>query len=501
MKFGPAPVARIFISNGEAPHHPVANILPGIHVKADGGYAVAPPSLHISGSRYRFVSTGGLLPPPLPAALHDLILPKAQAQGGGDASPTDGLDSLRVSDAIKDRVRGGKPRGQRSEAIFGAIRAMIKAGHSDEEIIAVLVDPANSLSEKPRDKGLAWLTGEIKRGRGEPDRDNRSETPSGTARPRPNRSRQSFPLQGQIKTQMAICPRGCLRPRPRKLVDKHRQPDEEPEIDLKACGGNEPGPAAKGHDAEPDAALEIQQLARLSSLDYERERESAAQRLSIRVTVLDDQVKQARAAENDGDTKGQGRLISYENEPWPHAVDGADLLNSFSAALTRDVIMSKEAADATALWIVHTFLMDVFNISPMLAITSPEKRCGKSTLLDILGLVTRCPLPTANATPAANIRVVEMYRPTLLIDEADTFLDNRSELRGILNSGHRRGTAYVLRTVGDDHEPRKFSTWAAVAIAMIGRLPGTLEDRSIPVALRPPPPECHRDRPIFQCSR
>ena len=49
---------------------------------------------------------------------------------------------------------------------------MIKAGHDDEEIIAVLVDPANGLSEKPREKGEAWLRGEIKRAREKPDRDN-----------------------------------------------------------------------------------------------------------------------------------------------------------------------------------------------------------------------------------------------------------------------------------------------------------------------------------------
>jgi hypothetical protein len=426
-----------------------ANIHPGIDVKADGGYVVAPPSLHISGSRYGFVSNSGLIPPPLPAALHDLILPKAQAQGGGDASPKDELNSLRVSDAIKNLIREGKPRGQRSEAIFAAIRAMIKAGHTNEETIAVLLDPANGLSEKPRDNGFAWLTGEIKRAREKPDRDNRSETPSGTARPDPDRP-AIHSIAGSDKDPNGHLPSGAPSPSAGKPVDSAARPHEEPEIDLKACGaGNEPGPAAKGHDAKPDAALEIQRLARLSSLDYERERESAAQRLGIRVTVLDDQVKQACAAGNNGDTKGQGRLISFsEPEPWPHAVDGADLLDGLRMALTRHVIMSKEAAAATALWIVHTFLLDVFDTSPRLAITSPEKRCGKTTLRDILDLVTQCPLPTANATPAAIFRVIEMYRPTLLIDEADTFLDKRSELGGILNSGHRRGTAYVLRTVG-----------------------------------------------------
>ena len=64
-----------------------------------------------------------------------------------------------------------------------------------------------------------------------------------------------------------------------------------------------------------------------------------------------------------------------------------------------------------------------------------------------------------------------------MIDEADTFLAEAEELRGVLNSGHRR-TGEVIRDVGDDFEPRRFSTWAPVAIAAIGKIPGTLEDRS-----------------------
>ena len=92
-------------------------------------------------------------------------------------------------------------------------------------------------------------------------------------------------------------------------------------------------------------------------------------------------------------------------------------------------------------------------------------------------------LPTANVSAAALFRVVEGYRPTLLVDEADTFLAESDDLRGVLNSGHRRGGS-VLRTVGDDHEPRAFATYAAVAIGIIGSLPDTLADRSIPVDLK-----------------
>jgi putative DNA primase/helicase len=62
-------------------------------------------------------------------------------------------------------------------------------------------------------------------------------------------------------------------------------------------------------------------------------------------------------------------------------------------------------------------------------------------------------------------------------------LNENGDLRGVLNSSHNRDGAFVVRTVGDDHEPRKFSTWCAKAITCIGKLPPTLADRAIEVRL------------------
>ena len=89
-------------------------------------------------------------------------------------------------------------------------------------------------------------------------------------------------------------------------------------------------------------------------------------------------------------------------------------------------------------------------------------------------------------TAAALFRAVEQFRPTLLVDEADTFLRDRDDLRGVLNSGHLRASAVVVRTVGDEHEARLFSTWAPKAVALIGTLPDTLADRSIILSMRRP---------------
>ncbi|MBX6747556.1 MAG: DUF3631 domain-containing protein, partial [Acetobacteraceae bacterium] len=83
-------------------------------------------------------------------------------------------------------------------------------------------------------------------------------------------------------------------------------------------------------------------------------------------------------------------------------------------------------------------------------------------------------------------RTVEALRPlTLLVDEADSFLGDNEELRGILNSGFEK-SGEVVRVVEmkEEWRPIRFATFCPVALAGIGALPGTLEDRAVPVALQ-----------------
>jgi hypothetical protein len=169
--------------------------------------------------------------------------------------------------------------------------------------------------------------------------------------------------------------------------------------------------------------------------------------------------------------------------PWPNEVDGATLLNDVVSLVRRYIVLqSQEQADAIALWILHTFAFTAWHISPILSITGPEKRCGKSTLMDLLEALCRNSIKTENISMPALFRTIERDQPTLLIDEADTFLRQHEELRGILNSGHRRN-GRVIRCSGDNFEPRHFRTFCPKAIAQIGDLPDTVADRSIPIAM------------------
>ena len=305
-----------------------------------------------------------------------------------------------------------------------------------------------------------------------PRASSRSASPSASSASTSRMHGQTYPRVATFRTGLT---QGHTREELAALIDTAS--DYEPrETDGAPLGSRSPGPNGSGSQAD----AEIAHLAALSSLAYEQARKMAAGKLNVRASALDRIVKAARG-ETAGVGAKQGQALDLpDHEPWPEQVDGAQMLDDIAGEMTRYVIAPEHAIRATALWCVHTYLLDCFLISPRLAIRSPLHRCGKTTLLDIVSLLSRRPLPSANVSAAAVFRVVEAHRPTLLIDEADTFLPGAEELRGIVNSGHRKG-GKVIRTVGDDHEPRIFSTYSAVAIALIGKFPPTLHDRSAPV--------------------
>jgi hypothetical protein len=158
-------------------------------------------------------------------------------------------------------------------------------------------------------------------------------------------------------------------------------------------------------------------------------------------------------------------------------VVGAVLINDLIADLTKYVVVDPDEAVMAVHWVIHTYLLDHTYITPRLGIIAPDMRCGKTTFVEWLSSVVQRPKPTENVTGPAVFRKIKESRPTWLIDEFDTFLPKDDALRGILNSGHRRGVS-AGRVQGS------FSTFSAVAIAGIGTLPLTLHDRALCVHLQ-----------------
>lgn len=230
------------------------------------------------------------------------------------------------------------------------------------------------------------------------------------------------------------------------------------------------------------------ETARLNALpdaEYELARNRAAKAFKVRGGYFDAQRKKARKKADDGDDDAKGKTPVEDIEPWHQPVNGASLAHEIRQRLLAHVVFERASdADALAVWTLGAWALDVWGLFPKVLITAPEKACGKSTLATVLGAMTPRTLQASNATAAAIFRGIELWHPTLVLDEVDTWLDEKPELRGVLNSGHERDTAHILRCVGDDHEPRQFSTWCPMIVSGIGKPADTIVSRSVVVSLR-----------------
>ncbi|GAA0255786.1 DUF3631 domain-containing protein [Cryptosporangium japonicum] len=167
---------------------------------------------------------------------------------------------------------------------------------------------------------------------------------------------------------------------------------------------------------------------------------------------------------------------------------GAELLDAVRAALLRYVVLpSAHAADAVTLWIAATHAQPAWAHAPRLVIRAPEKRCGKSRLLDVVEATCHAPLITVNASPSAVYRSITSDPPTMLVDEADTIFgpkaDGNEDLRGLLNAGHQRNRD-AIRYNAAEQRVEHIPTFAMAALAGIGAMPDTIEDRAVVIHMR-----------------
>lgn len=152
------------------------------------------------------------------------------------------------------------------------------------------------------------------------------------------------------------------------------------------------------------------------------------------------------------------------------------------------------ALAAHVVWTLHTHLMPCFEDTPRLAFLSPEPGSGKSRALEVTEPLVFNACTTMNATAAYLFRSMtgEDGEPavTLLFDEVDAIFAGRpsersEELRGLLNSGYRRGAKVGrIEARGREQVPCEFPTFCPVALAGLGNLPDTLMTRSVVVNMR-----------------
>jgi hypothetical protein len=183
-----------------------------------------------------------------------------------------------------------------------------------------------------------------------------------------------------------------------------------------------------------------------------------------------------------------GSFFRNELVEVPKLPDLGTLLDDISEYLLRFVIFSSDAQPIVlALWIAHAWAIDAFDVTPYPNIFSPEKRSGKTQLLECLSHIVPKPWLTLSPSEAVLYRKTEKDGPTLLLDESDALFlksgsDRQEYVRAYLNSGYRRGLV-VTRCMGANFQPVDFKTFCPKVIAGIGGLPDTVADRSIPIRL------------------
>ena len=222
-----------------------------------------------------------------------------------------------------------------------------------------------------------------------------------------------------------------------------------------------------------DHAAFLNEVCRLDDLAYDRARETAKKLLGLsKLETLDKQraATRKRWAETPGSTEIPP--VPDDDQPWPEPVtDIGPVLDAALKELARYVVAPKRRLATAVLWAAQVHLLpraDLgIDVAPRLGIRSKVKGSGKSTLLECIDNLVPNPVIAGSISASSIFRIIDAAHPTLLLDEADQVVNKNSnpDLLAILNSGHRRRTAYVIRSVPTDDGgwvPVRFNTFTGI---------------------------------------
>jgi hypothetical protein len=233
----------------------------------------------------------------------------------------------------------------------------------------------------------------------------------------------------------------------------------------------------------------IKYLATLDRPQYEVERTRMAKHIGWRVTVLDDEVAQRRDAKRFHVDDADSDEGDDDDGELGAAVDLAEVLDRIVKELARYVVASDDVYTTIALWAAHTHLVHhpvvKLTVSPRLAIQADDASSGKTITLEATGCLVPRARMAASVTASSVFRSIAASKPVYLIDEADQVLkhpDRNPELVAILNASHRRKSAFVERSIplcDGQWVVEQFDVWCTMALASIGELPRTQQERSV----------------------
>lgn len=256
------------------------------------------------------------------------------------------------------------------------------------------------------------------------------------------------------------------------------------QLPLLETGDKQGDDVSDGVDDDPKAILKqrkaqlqavIAELAKLDDMELT---------LSLRAVANEFGIPQKKILEYVTNHK-QGELIP-NTTPYHEPITGQELYKALYGLIDDFMVIDEPYKVVFVLWVIFTYLLDHAEFAPLVWITSPEKQCGKSTLLGLFARVADKAITANSITPSALQRVVEKYRPCLLIDEIDANLDKNSPIWGVINGGHSKTANIAIKCNSDNGNALEaFSAYGAKVICGIGaNLPAPTISRAIRFVLR-----------------
>lgn len=460
---------------------------PKLDTRGDGGYIVAPPSVHISGRRYEWINDPISTPLTEPPGWLIDILGRETAK-----APTQ--DEAATADAV---IEGG--RNAHLTSLAGSMR---KRGMSADAILAALKTENEKRCRPPLDESEV------------------AKIASSVARYQPD------PEEAPVEQQMQALPEhidfGVHMEAWRRLINTvaRKSPvQQEQYIKAMAARFKLTIPSIRKEVKAAEAAQKLEPsvpapLAEPEELDWCIAQDYRGELMHYGIwlpTGKDGKegrmlylVKSDRSIEDMSDYPAERKPKDTKrwsvDMPTPYNVfafihgqvkdDPRILFQDIRQFIKRFMWYPDERTyGLLALWIMESYVFMAFDQVAYLAMIG-TKRAGKTRLLEILEMLCFNAALLTSVTDSYVFRSVEVDRTTFLIDEADQLKQQSkegiNERLEILRSGYRRSGS-VGRIEGEERQRVDFSTYSMKAIANVSGLEDALEDRTIAVAVERKP--------------
>jgi len=180
------------------------------------------------------------------------------------------------------------------------------------------------------------------------------------------------------------------------------------------------------------------------------------------------------------------------------------LLDDIDKFVHSRIDLSPAQRTAVCLWVAHTYIYEVFKLTPKLFITAIKHGLGKSELMEVIEALSCNGIKRQGSTTESAIsRLHDTHgRLTLCLDQLDGMSWENRKLINLLCDGFEVGAMKEMSAVGGDgnYTPKAFVIGFPQALGMIGDLPDqALASRCITIQMQPAEPE--RQKALFEAQR